>query len=174
MTLGHTATGYMCLTDFEHELEGNCNGTRVYPSLEALFEKRECLEQCGIVAVEVKATSIVQEADYSIGGLADRTFGPLYEFQRLYREWHSDTQLTSSITEVEQHPALRQIVAMGKGVVPLIMSSFKEETAWWFGALCELTGANPVPEQDRGEVEKMRQHWLKWWEENKETFLASL
>lgn len=174
MTLGHTATGYMCLTSFEHELEGDCNGTKVYPSLEALQEKCKCVGQCGIVEVEVKSTRIVQEADYSVEGIADRTFAPLYEFQRLYQVWYSDTRLTSSVTEVEQHPALRRIVGMGKRVVPLIMASFEKEMAWWFGALCELTGANPVPEEDRGRVEKMRQHWLKWWAENKETFLANL
>lgn len=61
MILGHTATGYMCLIDFEHELEGNCNGTKIYPSLEDLQEKHPCAEECGIVEVEVKAVSLVKE-----------------------------------------------------------------------------------------------------------------
>lgn len=174
MTLGHTATGYMCLTAFEHELEGDCNGTKVYPSLEALREKHKCLDQCGIVEVEVKSVKIVQKSDWSLEGAADRMFAPLYNFQRLYQIWKHDTIHVSSVTEIENHPALLEIVRIGKRAVPLIMASFEKEMAWWFGALCELTGADPVPEEDRGKVEKMRQHWLRWWAENKETFLANL
>jgi hypothetical protein len=172
MILGHKSTGYMCLTAFEHDFEGDCGGTKVYPSLEALQENHKCLAQCGIVEVEVKAVRIVQDPDWSVEGLADRTFEPIYEFQRLTRQWKKETFLCSSVNALEQHPAMRKIVGMGKKAVPLIMVSLEGESAWWFGALRELTGINPVPAEDSGRVRQMREHWLKWWAENKETWLA--
>jgi hypothetical protein len=173
MKLGRTSKGYMCLTAFEHELEGDCKGTKVYPSLEALKETHKCLDQCGIVEVEVKSIRVVQEADYSVEGIADRMFAPIYKFQRLAGAWKKDTFLCSSIAEIEAHPSHRGIVEMGARALPLIMVSLENEASIrWFGVLCEITGANPVPVEDRGRVAKMRDHWLKWWAENKEHYAS--
>jgi hypothetical protein len=55
------ATGYMCLIDFECELGNASGGNIVYPSIQDLRERRECVATCGIVEVEVRARRIVQE-----------------------------------------------------------------------------------------------------------------
>ncbi len=57
--------GYMCKTDFEHELQWASGGTNVYNELEDLIERRPCVKGCGIVKVEVNLLEVIQESDYS-------------------------------------------------------------------------------------------------------------
>jgi hypothetical protein len=55
--------GYMCKADFEFELDnGNAS---VYTTLDDLRKARRCVDECGIVEVEVKLVCVVQETDYS-------------------------------------------------------------------------------------------------------------
>jgi len=49
---------YMCKTDYDFELP-NCE-TFVYPDIKELREKRSCVEDCGIVEVEIRIVRIVQ------------------------------------------------------------------------------------------------------------------
>jgi hypothetical protein len=57
--------GYMCKTDFDYELGEAADGSRVYPSVESLKKYSPCYKQCGIVEVEVRFKSVVQESDFS-------------------------------------------------------------------------------------------------------------
>lgn len=55
------AVGYMDLTDFRYELGARLGGNVVYPSIEDCRKHREgCIDECGIVEVEVRARKIVQ------------------------------------------------------------------------------------------------------------------
>lgn len=58
-------TGYMCLTDFEHELGCAMGGNTVYPSERNLRVNCRCIPQCGAVEVKVIGTEILQEPDFS-------------------------------------------------------------------------------------------------------------
>jgi len=53
------------------------------------------------------------------------------------------------------HPAYRAIVGLGKPVIPLLLVELELEPDHWFIALHELTGAEPVPEESRGRIDKM-------------------
>lgn len=53
--------GFMCKTDFDHHLFNDVKGTRIYPSVEALRADRGCIDECGIVKVEIKQTELVLE-----------------------------------------------------------------------------------------------------------------
>lgn len=55
------AVGYMCLTDYWHELGEADDGSKVYASVEDLRRERKCVAQCGIAEVEVRLRQIVQE-----------------------------------------------------------------------------------------------------------------
>ena len=45
--------GWMCLTDFQHELGAAAGGVTIYPSLEDLKANRTCWEQCGVIEVGI-------------------------------------------------------------------------------------------------------------------------
>jgi hypothetical protein len=53
--------GFMCLTNYWHELGQAPRGGRVYSSLESLRANRSCVAACGIVEVEVRLRRVVQE-----------------------------------------------------------------------------------------------------------------
>lgn len=86
----------------------------------------------------------------------------LRRFRDLVRQWKEATLLTSSGTEMALHPAYQQIIGMGKEAIPLILDELQREDDHWFWALQSISGENPVPLADRGQVAKMTQAWLDW------------
>lgn len=60
-----TRIGWMCATDYYHELGEGTGSTPIYPSLFSLKENRKCVEQCGIVKVKIVLDETIQTPDYS-------------------------------------------------------------------------------------------------------------
>lgn len=87
-------------------------------------------------------------------------------FLRLADEWKSGTAGLSSPRAIAGHPAYQKIIAIGKPVLPLIFRDLKSNGGWWYPALRTLTGANPVPEQAKGEPPLNDEYWLRWAQEN--------
>lgn len=87
------------------------------------------------------------------------------QFQILSSQWKRETGHLSSLSHRMRHPAFRQIVSMGVIVVPWILSDLKIKPTWWFAALEEITGANPVPANEMGFLPQMTQAWLEWGRE---------
>lgn len=56
--------GYMCYVDYLHEV-GEGPTSPVYSSIKAIKEAMKCVEQCGIVEVEIKKRKVVQDEDFS-------------------------------------------------------------------------------------------------------------
>ena len=83
-------------------------------------------------------------------------------FQALVRQWKEATLLLSSITDMAMHPAYQQIIGMGPSVLPLLFAELRREPDHWFWALKAITGQDPVPPADRGNVRRMADAWLKW------------
>ena len=83
-------------------------------------------------------------------------------FNQLAQSWKEDTLYVSSTNQIASHPAYRQIIDMGKGVLPLIFQDLKREPDFWFDALVALTGENPVGAKIRGDVSAMTKVWLRW------------
>ena len=84
------------------------------------------------------------------------------EFERLVEEWKHDTRFMSSPIEKAAHPAYRRIISMGRPVLPLLLQELQREPNHWFTALSAITGENPVPEEARGRIGRMAQHWIDW------------
>ncbi len=84
------------------------------------------------------------------------------EFARLAAEWTADTRFFSAVDQIIMHPAYHRIIGLGKRALPLILQELQKKPRWWFWALKSISGADPVPAEDRGDVGKMREHWLNW------------
>lgn len=87
-------------------------------------------------------------------------------FRRLEAEWRTDTAHLSSTTRIVNHPAFREIVGLGAAVVPLMLRDLEQRPRLWVWALPEITGADPVAAEDRGNIEKMSAAWLAWGRQN--------
>lgn len=83
-------------------------------------------------------------------------------FQELSRQWKEATLVTSSITEMATHPAYQQIIGMGQDALPFILAELRCQPDHWFWALRAITGEDPVPDGDRGKLERIAQAWLEW------------
>jgi hypothetical protein len=86
-------------------------------------------------------------------------------FEHLRLEWQKERGATSSITTMAMCPSYQSIIAIGPAVIPLIlrqMESEGDEPDMWFWALRVLTKADPISDDDRGDIVKMTQTWLDW------------
>jgi hypothetical protein len=86
-------------------------------------------------------------------------------FRELADEWQADVAHLSSTTARVQHPAYREIIALGPPVVPLLLRELERRPNHWFAALRSLTGADPVAPADRGHLGLMAESWIKWGRE---------
>lgn len=83
-------------------------------------------------------------------------------FQQLVAEWHEDTRFQSSTDVLAAHPSFLRIIGLGHRILPLVLSSYSRELDHWYLALRPLTGVDPVPESDLGDLDRMREAWLAW------------
>src|SRR5271155_2923541 len=88
------------------------------------------------------------------------------KFRRLADRWLSETAFVSSSGDLVAHPAFQEIVSMGPEIVPLLLREMSKRTGHWHRALRRITGVDPVPAADRGNVDKMFDAWLRWGEEH--------
>ncbi|SRR5258708_1584207 len=86
-------------------------------------------------------------------------------FHELVARWRSETRTLSSTTDRALHSAYQDIIGMGKPVLPLIFRELDQHGGHWFWALRHITRENPVPQQDAGNIQRMREAWLRWGRE---------
>jgi len=87
-------------------------------------------------------------------------------FYELVARWRLETRTLSSTTDRALHSAYQDIIGMGKPVLPLIFRELSQRGGHWFWALRHITQENPVPQQDAGNIQKMREAWLRWGQEH--------
>ena len=76
-------------------------------------------------------------------------------FRQLEAIWSAETGHLSSATKIINHPAFQEILQLGPAVIPLMLADLKKQPSFWVWALPDLTGANPVPLSDGGNIAKM-------------------
>lgn len=67
------------------------------------------------------------------------------EFHRLAAEWRQKSAHLSNSMQMAMLPEYQKIIAMGPGVVGLILEELERKTDFWFWALEFLTGEDPIP-----------------------------
>jgi hypothetical protein len=87
-------------------------------------------------------------------------------FDRLADAWHSAVAHHSSSRIRHNHPAYQEIIAMGQAVVPLLLRDLETNQRHWFAALAAITGADPIGDEDAGDISKMSEGWLRWGRES--------
>jgi hypothetical protein len=85
--------------------------------------------------------------------------------RRLEAKWIAETGHLSSYAAIIRHPAFREIVNMGEAVIPVMLNDLAQRPGLWVWALHDITGDNPVPPADAGQIGKMSEAWLRWGSE---------
>jgi hypothetical protein len=83
-------------------------------------------------------------------------------FRAFAQTWRETRVAHSSVGRMTDHDAYRSIIKMGHSVVPFILNDLRATVDHWFIALHEITGADPVPEADRGKLDRMSDAWWRW------------
>ena len=92
---------------------------------------------------------------------------PLQElFQKYKDDWTSKTRHLSNMAQIAFVFSYQRIIGLGPKVVPLILVELQKETDHWFWALEAITGENPVPKEDAGDVEASARAWIAWGKKN--------
>jgi hypothetical protein len=79
-----------------------------------------------------------------------------------WRPSGAETAYVSSSSDLAAHPAFHEIVGMGPAVIPLLLRELECRTGHWHRALRRITGTDPVPLADRGNIDKPAEAWLRW------------
>ena len=88
-------------------------------------------------------------------------------FCELAKQWKTETNRFESITRMAMHPAYQKIIGMGEKAIPLLLAELKKKPDHWFWALEAITGADPVLDENRGDIDKMAEAWISWGKENR-------
>ncbi len=113
------------------------------------YEAQQLLQGIQIAAIEKSEQDLLRE-----------------QFKEYHQKWKETTPPYSSKANPRSNIYYQKIIGLGTKAIPLILESLIKKNDHWIGALMEITGANPVPDEDRGNIEKMKQHWIKWATEN--------
>lgn len=87
----------------------------------------------------------------------------------LILQWQTDSKVRfcSSHRALDAHPAFKEFVNYGWGVVPYIFKKYEKEDNWaWCSALFKITKCNPVLEDHRGRYNYIKKDWMKWRDQN--------
>lgn len=83
-------------------------------------------------------------------------------FDALSNQWKQDTMFSSNSDEIASNPSYVHIIELGQQVVPLILKDLEATNSLWFAALKMLTNSNPVPAKHAGNINAMKNDWLRW------------
>lgn len=84
-------------------------------------------------------------------------------FRTLAEQWTRETSGFPRVKDRIKHPAYLKIINLGECVIPYILTELKnDEPDHWFEALYQITHNDPIPPEDRGNVRKMADAWIRW------------
>jgi hypothetical protein len=83
-------------------------------------------------------------------------------FAELAARWRADAGSLPSAAEMVDHPAYREIIAMGEPAIWLILAELETRPDRWSEALKALTGEDPVPPEAAGNLGATAGAWLEW------------
>jgi hypothetical protein len=86
-------------------------------------------------------------------------------FRRLEAVWEAETLYLSDAHRIIAHPAFQEIIGLGEEVIPLMLADLEKKPRHWVWALPRITGVNPVPPSEGGNIRKMAEAWLRWGRE---------
>ncbi len=85
----------------------------------------------------------------------------------LLGRWRQETAYQSSNTRITGHPAYQELIALGAPALPFLFRDLEQTGDGHLSkALAAITGAHPVSAEERGQVGKIAEYWLRWAREN--------
>lgn len=119
---------------------------------------------------ENEALALVEQSlsgggsDYDFSPKLSKAPSPLeLEFRELVEKWRKDTQHTSSVKKMINHPSYQRIIEMGHDGLPLLFRELNAHRGHWLAALNAIIGEDPVSEN--ATFTEAVDAWLAWGRE---------
>lgn len=91
------------------------------------------------------------------------------DFYLLLSEWREETEFCSSLSEIVEHSSFKNIIKLGRKIVPLIIEEIKNEPSLLVLTLPRImAGEDPVDEKDWGNIPAMTKAWINELEHHPE------
>jgi hypothetical protein len=84
------------------------------------------------------------------------------KFRRLADQWRRETAFSSSVSERTHNKNYQHIIGMGRDAVPILLAELERDPDDWFMALHYITEAQPVSDDDAGQLDAMAKSWIRW------------
>ena len=85
----------------------------------------------------------------------------------LLARWREETAYLSSSPHLTGHQAYQELIALGPPALPFLFRDLEQTRDGHLSkALAAITGARPVPAEDRGQIRTVADAWLDWAREN--------
>jgi hypothetical protein len=100
--------------------------------------------------------------------ICDKPQAPLDEtveqrVRRLLATWRAETGFLSSSTALVSHPAYQELIALGAAALPFLFRDLEQTLDGHLSsALVAITGAQPVPTEEGGNIRHVAERWLGW------------
>ena len=87
--------------------------------------------------------------------------------ERLLRRWRAETAVLSSSAQITGHPAYQELVSLGEAALPFLFRDMEHTLDGHLSkALAVITGSQPIPPEQRGQIRKIAETWLIWAREH--------
>jgi hypothetical protein len=87
--------------------------------------------------------------------------------ERLLRQWREETAYRSSSTSITGHAAYQELIGLGTAALPFLFRDLERSGDGHLSkALRAITGADPIPAEERGQIRKIAATWLRWAREH--------
>lgn len=83
-------------------------------------------------------------------------------FEDLFNKWSEETEFASSVEEFVLNKNYQRIIGLGPRAIPLLLKKLRKTKAHLFWALENITGENPVPPDEWGNIDAMTKRWILW------------
>ena len=74
----------------------------------------------------------------------------------------TEAQVDLQVFAAAPGESYQRIIGLGPRVLPLLLREMENRPHHCVGALRALTGADPVPPQETGQLQRMASRWLDW------------
>ncbi len=89
------------------------------------------------------------------------------QVRRLLTTWREQTGCLSSSSSCVAHPAYRELIALGAAALPFIFRDLEQTLDGHLSsALVAITGTQPVPPEEGGQIQIVANRWLAWGRRN--------
>ena len=88
------------------------------------------------------------------------------KFVVLKEKWVNETAYQSNPSLIYKNSNYRDIIKMGKRIVPILIDDLNENNGDWLNALSEILDIYPIKKENEGIWDKMKEDWNNYLKEN--------